>query len=133
MIRRIYYADDDPDDAFLFREATQEINAALQLEIAENGIKLMSLLLASIKLPDVIFLDINMPLKNGLECLRDIKASTVWKDIPIVMFSTSVDPHTVERAMALGAFQFVQKPAYFPILKDAIESCLTSIYNTRQS
>jgi CheY-like chemotaxis protein len=74
--------------------------------------------------PDVIFLDLNMPRKNGFECLDEIKHSSKLKNIPIVIFSTSDQPEAVNRVYEQGAHHFLKKPSSFPLLKIAIQKVL---------
>jgi CheY-like chemotaxis protein len=127
MLRKIFYVDDDVDDVLLFREAMQEIDVHSEVVTAENGIRMLALLQEDITLPDVIFLDMNMPFKNGIECLQDIKSSAQWEHIPVVMLSTSAEPTTIRKALDSGAYRYIQKPAYFALLRDAIRQCLLGI------
>src|SRR5436190_20290480 len=86
----ILLADDDKDDCFLFREALSELPVPTNLVTVHDGEQLMSYLTEHAKdLPDVLFLDLNMPRKNGFECLTEIKHTDTLKDLPVIMFSTS--------------------------------------------
>src|ERR1043165_6124750 len=83
----ILLADDDKDDRFFFDKALGSISLPSDFVAVEDGEKLMSWLRKAAKLPDVLFLDINMPRKNGAECLAEIKSDPVLKKIPRIVYS----------------------------------------------
>lgn len=86
----ILLADDDKDDRFLFQKALKALPVITNLTTVYNGVQLMKYLSENSEhLPDVLFLDINMPCKNGFECLLEKKEFGMLKDLPVVMFSTS--------------------------------------------
>jgi CheY-like chemotaxis protein len=125
-ITHILLADDDEDDRALFNDALQEIYSRVKLTTAKNGVDLMRLLQTwKGTLPDVIFLDLNMPLKNGFECLDEIKAEQRLKELPIVILSTSAQKDTVDMLHKKQANVYIKKPGSFPELKNAIEQTLT--------
>lgn len=124
--KSIFLADDDGDDCLLFEDALREIDLHTQLTTAADGIQLMDILKNTVsRLPDVIFLDLNMPCKNGFECLQEIKESPVWRFIPIIIFSTSAQPDTIDQVYEQGANYYICKPGTFPLLKKAIEYVLS--------
>jgi CheY-like chemotaxis protein len=99
----IILAEDDAGDRMLFEEALNEVNAKTELVTAEDGVELMSTLDQTVPpKPHVIFLDLNMPLKNGFECLKEIRDTPKLKEIPVVVFSTTDNPNTVDATYALG-------------------------------
>ncbi len=118
--RTIFLADDDLDDRLLFQDALKEVNDDVTLTMANDGIQLMDKLKGSMPPPDVIFLDLNMPLKNGFECLEEIKRTKKFKNIPIVIFSTSAQQETVNKTYEQGATYYVSKPGSFAKLKKVI-------------
>lgn len=120
----IFLADDDEDDTFLFQEALEQIAVSSELVTAENGLELMKKLHGVEVIPDLIFLDMNMPVKNGLECLMEIKATEKFKEIPIVILSTSVAGYLIESAYDAGANLYIQKPTSFTSLISLLEKCL---------
>ncbi|MEP7171012.1 MAG: response regulator [Bacteroidota bacterium] len=85
----ILLADDDADDRDLFKEAIEETKLNVNLDFAEDGKCLIDLLCNEKRLPDLIFLDLNMPYKTGMECLAEIRNNSTFKDIPVVIYSTS--------------------------------------------
>ncbi len=123
---RIFLADDDEDDCMLFEDALREICEQTILSTAHDGEQLMKLLLSNTAvLPNAIFLDLNMPRKNGFECLEEIRANQDLKDIPIVIFSTTAQQQSVDKAYERGANFYIQKPGTFAQLKAIIKKILT--------
>ncbi|MGN6569620.1 MAG: response regulator [Flavipsychrobacter sp.] len=122
----IFYADDDLDDTFLFKNALKELGVNCELQIYTSGIDLISNLKEVAQHPHIIFLDINMPLKNGLECLGEIKNCEQLGNIAVVIISTSSSDTFKEKAINLGAFDYIQKPSSFNELKEKIKSTINS-------
>ena len=121
----ILLADDDEDDRALFTDAIQELNSKVKLTTAKNGADLMRLLeFWNGSLPDVIFLDLNMPLKNGFECLDEIKAHDHLRQLPVVILSTSSQKETMEMLFKKKASLYIKKPGTYAELKTAIEKTL---------
>lgn len=111
---KVLLADDDEDDQHLFEEALKHTPLTTELSTVENGKELMDTLHdSSIPNPDVIFLDINMPVKNGKECLKEIKSDEDLKDIPCVMYSTSSSEKDIKDTFEAGANLYVSKPNSF--------------------
>lgn len=111
---KVMLADDDKDDQEVFHDALQETDVPAELTIVDNGQELLDKLKdPSEPNPDIIFLDINMPVKNGLECLEEIKKDETLKDIPAVILSTSDNAKDVEQTFNAGANLYVPKPFSF--------------------
>ncbi len=130
----ILLADDDLDDCMLFENALSEIAEGTKYETVENGEKLMQYLSTADFLPDIIFMDMNMPRKNGAACLTEIKANEKLKSIPIVIISTSLEPSLIEFLYTNGAHYFIRKPNSFSKLKFVLYHAITllSTSNTPQ-
>lgn len=112
----ILIADDDQEDRYLLHTAFEEIGGSSDIYLVENGLQVFSYLETSIEqsvMPSLIVLDLNMPILNGMETLSRLKSHNVFKNIPVIMFTTSV--HEVEKARCLeiGAADFIKKPARF--------------------
>ena len=119
-------ADDDEDDCLFFKEALDEIAVSTNLSMVHDGVQLMDYLNTNnTNLPDVLFLDLNMPRKNGLECLEEIKNDEKLKTLPIIIFSTSLDSEIVNNLYQKGASYYIRKPGDFSKLKNVIEKALT--------
>ena len=114
----VFLADDDADDRFLFEEALLEVRNDVTITTANNGEQLMAKLNNNgNESPYMIFLDLNMPLKNGIECLDEIKANDNLKNIPVVIFSTSSHKDTINQIYTKGANYYICKPDNFQNLK----------------
>ncbi len=121
-------ADDDLDDCDLFKIALTELPVNTRLGVVHNGDQLLDELNREpFQLPDVLFLDLNMPRKNGAECLEVIKSSNLLKEIPVVIFSTSVPEALAKKLMALGAKECIRKPSTFQDLKEIILNILEDL------
>jgi CheY-like chemotaxis protein len=124
----IFLADDDADDRLFFEEALEEISLATELTFATDGVELMAALEEIVTEmpppPHVIFLDINMPRKNGIECLKEIRENPRMKDIPVVIFSTTANENSIETTYSLGANCYICKPSSHQLLIKAIETVL---------
>jgi len=117
----ILLADDDVDDCFFFKEALLGSAIPTQIKTVPDGEYLMNLLLdKTYQLPDVLFLDLNMPRKNGFECLTEIKLISKLKLLPIIMFSTSFEKEVVNQLYQNGAQYFMRKPPEFSQFKKII-------------
>jgi CheY-like chemotaxis protein len=125
---RVFYADDDADDCLIFQQALEELPLATRLTILNDGDQLMKLLLKNINnLPHVLFLDLNMPRKNGFECLREIKLNDKLKALPVIMYSTSSEQNLIDRLYQSGARHFIRKPFDFQEIKKILHHSLTLI------
>ena len=121
----ILLADDDPDDCTFFKKAVDELPLSSRLTIVNDGDQLMQLLTNETgELPDVLFLDINMPRKNGIECLAEIKQNKKTKNLPVVMFSTSYSQDKISMLFRMGAHVYIHKPGDFAELKQVIHHAL---------
>lgn len=111
-------ADDDADDRYFFEKALQSVLPETSVAFAENGEKLMELLSLNLKsLPDVLFLDLNMPRKNGAECLREIRDIPSYDCIAIIIYSTSSHEDVADILYKNGAHYFVRKPDLTGLVK----------------
>ena len=126
-IQHIALADDDEDDCVLFKDALDELLISPQVSWAKNGDDLMQNLSKNNRpLPDIIFLDVNMPIKNGIECLKEIRRDERLKHLPVIIFSTSTQQWAVDRTYELRANLFIKKPDTFQKLKDIIQRILST-------
>lgn len=120
---RIVLADDDPDDRELFTAALSEVDANINLVTVEDGESLFRNL-STMTTPDVIFLDLNMPRKNGRECLAEIHEDKRYNDVAVIIYSTSMSPQEMDDAWALGAAGLIRKPDSYTALKDVLRKVL---------
>lgn len=109
----IFLADDDPDDRHLFGEALKRANINATLSTFTHCSPLLKHLENGMIFPDLIFLDINMPLLNGKECLRKIREEARFLHIPVIIYSTSATDDDIEDTFRDGANLYVAKPFAF--------------------
>ena len=102
--------DDDEDDRDFFLQVMEEILPNVVCETASNGKVALDKLNSGPVLPDLIFLDLNMPLMNGRQFLKEIQNYGRLTDIPVVILSTSGDAQTIRDTLTLGARHFITKP-----------------------
>ena len=117
-------AEDDEEDVDFFKKVLTDLTVDVNLEVAANGIKLMKMLEDAVVLPELIFLDLNMPLKNGMLCLQEIKANQRWKDVKVIILSTSSHQDQIKAAYDKGADFYMVKLSNYIDFKNAIASCL---------
>jgi len=121
----ILLADDDIDDCDFFKDALETLPITAHLTMVHDGAELMNYLEENLPhLPHVLFLDINMPKKNGFECLAEIKNNAELKGLPVVMFSTSKDQSKIDVLFKNGANIYARKPASFVQLVQVIHHAL---------
>lgn len=121
-------ADDDEDDCLFFKQAIAELYLETNLVVLNDGEQLMQTLTKkSVRLPQVLFLDLNMPLKNGFECLLALKQNAELAQIPVIILSTYFTPEIADRLYANGANYCIQKPFEFDKLKQVIQKAITLV------
>lgn len=116
---KVLIAEDDNDDFELFNVALQDLSLSVIISRAENGEILMTLLDTSE--PDILFLDLFLPRKDGKTCLREIRSNKKYDLLPVIVFSSLTDPHSIEFTFREGANLFVIKPASFSELRDVLK------------
>ena len=126
MIQSILLIDDNDDDCRFFADTLKRLYPAIRLTRAEDGRHGLDILGNMDAMPDLIFLDINMPRMNGWECLEGIKANKESAGIPVVMFTTSSFKAEINKAKALGANLFVTKPFDYSGFKDVLQHAITT-------
>lgn len=124
MFRNILIVDDDEDDREFFLQIVEEFYSGTNCVTAINGQDALEKL--ENYLPDVIFLDLNMPLMNGFQFLERRKQHNELKHIPVIILSTSSDPRSIQDAIRYGAKDFITKPdtlsGWELVLKKALSS-----------
>lgn len=118
MVRRtILLVDDDADDQLLFIDALRELEVEIDCLMAKNGLEAIIHLETIVPVPTIVFIDLNMPLMNGFECLSRIKQDDRFRDIPVIVLTTSDNPADQKRTKELGAEMFLTKTSDFEVLK----------------
>lgn len=125
QIKNVLLAEDDEEDVFLFKSVLSELNQDIIVTVATDGNFLMTFLNQAFPLPEMIFLDLNMPCKNGFECLSEIRGNEKWNSIKIVILSTSSQPQQIANAYNGGADLYLAKPNSYTQFKNMMEKCLS--------
>lgn len=124
---RILLADDDESDRLNFSEALEELKIHVTIHTVNDGIELMNYLGSRLpQLPDLLFLDLNMPRMNGKECLCEIRNKSEMKNMAIAIYSTSSTEKDIEETFLSGANVYIKKPNDFKILKQILSQVVKS-------
>lgn len=134
QINSVFLADDDEDDCLLFSEALREVAISTKLTTLRDGEELMKRLtkLPS-QFPQILFLDLNMPRKNGFECLVEIKQDKNLRDLKVIVFSTSSQNEVADKLYINGADYFMRKPSSFKELKRLIQHAMLIIQQSKST
>jgi CheY-like chemotaxis protein len=108
--KKLLLVDDDEDDREIFLSVVQTIAPTIECRMATNGQDALNKLSQHPDLPDLIFLDLNMPLMDGRQFLREVKKHETLKEIPVIVLTTSSDKETITLSRSLGASDFITKP-----------------------
>lgn len=126
-ITHIILAEDDIDDQNIFQMALQEIDPSVQAQFVSNGRELLSLLQST--KPDLLFLDLDMPYKNGLECLIEMKSDPRLEKIPVIVFSSTTKSSNIQTAYEMGAHLFFIKPPVYTDYLFSVKAILQLNWN----
>lgn len=126
----ILMADDDADDCLLVRKALREKDRGYDLRVVRDGEELLDYLFrrgayataGAAPVPDLILLDLKMPKKDGREALRELKADEHFRQIPVVVLTTSTDPEDIKYSYRMGVNSYVTKPVTFRCLVDLMDT-----------
>ena len=121
---RIFLVDDDEDDRQFFADALQALEMNTELKEFINGKDCIDHLSKGINLPNLLFLDLNMPVMNGFECLELIRKNERLSDIMIAIYSTSSSNQDIEDTFSKGANIYIKKPSSFSDLKTSLKQVI---------
>lgn len=122
----IILADDDEDDRLFFTDAFEELKISTKVQTYNDGAELMNYLNEDEAiLPEILFLDLNMPKKNGIECLKEIKSNPKFSNIAVAIYSTSSSEEHIEETFVSGANIYIKKPNDFNMLKKVLSDVVT--------
>lgn len=127
----ILFADDDSDEIYLFNEAFEHSGINVRLSYANNGNSLMSFLKSN-PLPDIVVIDINMPHKDGLEALVEIRSYPQFVSLPLVIYSTANNSKMIEASYQKGADLFVVKPNNFEGMVEVVKKIASLEWKKQQ-
>jgi CheY-like chemotaxis protein len=126
--KHIFLVEDDEDDQQFFIEAVKEIDNSICVNLAFNGADALSQLDTMLTLPDIIFMDINMPKMNGLDCLEKLKKTIRLKNIPVVILTSAASAEDSSYAIKHEASHFLTKPSKASLLKGNITEVFKIIF-----
>lgn len=119
--RKILLIDDDTEDHEIFKTALDQVSKTTQCTTSTDAREALNMLVSHQLNPDVIFLDLNMPIMSGQEFLREIKMRSETQHIPVIIFSTSSNAATVKLTRDMGAIDFITKPDRFDKLVEILK------------
>jgi CheY-like chemotaxis protein len=126
-------ADDDEDDRLFFKEAIEDLKINARLVMMNDGTQLMNYLNNNdVVMPKMIFLDINMPGKNGIRVLQEIRKSEKLKNLEVAMYSTSLSPNDIKKAFDGGADVYIKKPNDYDTLKKILNKAILANWNHKK-
>lgn len=126
---KIVLADDDKSDRANFIDAFEELKMKTNVFTVKDGVELMDYLTKNeTPVPYILFLDLNMPRKNGHECLKEIRKNEKLKHIIVVIYSTSSSEKDIEETLINGANVYLTKPNDFSTLKQVLDKILRVAY-----
>jgi len=124
---KIFLVDDDVDDRDFFSDALNDIEASVRLTLFSSGEDVLEKLASTTMLPDIIFLDLYMPVMGGEHCLARIRENKKYDNICVVIYSTLMDIDQIEVLFNAGANRFLKKPSSYPALKHALDRAFESL------
>ena len=125
MEKHILLIGDDADEMDFFQLAQKEMPGLFKCSYTDNPVN-ASDTISRLK-PDLVFLDINMPALNGLECLAEIKKTVPGKNVPIILYSTYIDVGICKKAMGLGAVDCIKKPIMISVFQKMLREVLAKL------
>ena len=127
--KHIILAEDDEDDSIFFEDALNSLPDPPNLIRAKDGVELTNLLEDHTPLPDMVFLDLNMPRKNGAQCLVEIREKKDLQHLPVIVLSTNSSRDIIDAMYRFGANLYIQKPSDIRMWKRAIMKVLEMDWN----
>ena len=124
MRRTCLLVDDDDDDTEIFCMALMEAHPAIDCRTVSNGLEALRMLKEPGFVPDYIFLDLNMPLMSGKECLQEIRKEVHLREVPVIIYTTSASQKDIQDTMELGASYFITKPPRISVLAEKLAEVL---------
>lgn len=127
QIKNILLADDDVEECFLFKSIVFEVAPHIEVQTVNDGDQVAGSL-AALR-PDLLFLDLNMPCKNGIQCLQELKDNLHYRSIPVIVYSTSASPLDINQAYGFGASLYIKKPSLYKELIETLRQVFQMDWN----
>ncbi|MUH37748.1 response regulator [Zobellia amurskyensis] len=128
------YADDDEDDRMFFAEAVQDIYPEVEMKLFSNGKLLLNHILSALTtgiIPKIIFLDLNMPVMNGFECLVQLKKNDLLNKIPVIIYSTSSFEEDRRKTLDMGALYFLTKETSLDKMHSQLKEVINDLFQKK--
>lgn len=123
---QIVLVDDDKDDQFIFCEAFEDIDKNINICTFNNGQEFLDFIAGSEEsYPAIVFMDLNMPILNGIQCLNKLREQTRFKDLSIIIYSTSNSERDIKETFEIGANRYMNKPNSFSKLKSLLSQAIS--------
>lgn len=129
-IHEVIIADDDQDDFELLSEAISDLSLKIVIKRAENGEVLLKVLRE--KIPNLLFLDIHMPCKDGRDCIREIRTNEKFDNLPIIIYTGSKDYHTIEYCFVNKTDLFVNKPHNYSQITEIVKKIFSPLWKSKR-
>lgn len=130
----VLLTDDDQDDRLIFKEILDEMDSDIAVHMVNDGKQLMDYLANEKKqIPHILFLDLNMPYMDGIECLKEIRSHEKYSDISIAIYSTSASKKDIDDTFSHGANMYITKPGAYHELKKVLEKSLSAVRLNRDA
>ena len=123
---KVYLVDDDSEEAELFQEALQRTDYAIEFVWFDDVMQALEALMKESSMPDVLFLDLNIPQVSGKDLLRLLRANHQTQTLPVVIYSTSISQKDIEDTSGFGVKYYLQKPESFQALCDEVKELLSN-------
>ena len=122
-IRSVLLAENDLEQCFFFKKSLLQVRRKIQFTEVHDGDALMKLLRNFI--PDILFIDLAMPCRNGMDCIRELRKNETYKMLPIVVYSINTQPETIHAAYECGANLYLIKPSEYYNLVHSLDTILS--------
>ena len=123
MINAVVLAEDNLEHCFFFKKALREAAPSIQFTEVHDGGKLMELLKNYI--PDLLFLDLDIPCRNGVQCIKELREDRAYNNLPIIVFTISSRQHTIQTTYGFGANLYFVKPDEYGLLVSSLHKILS--------
>lgn len=131
MINTVLLAEDNLEQCFFFKKALKEIASSIQFSEVHDGDGLLTLLQSF--LPDLLFLDLAMPCKGGIECIKELREDRRYDSLPIIVFTVSKQDNAIQTAYGFGANLFFSKPDEYSELASSLKVILSMDWDRPKS
>lgn len=130
-INSVLLAENDREQCFFFKKALMQVKSKFQFTEVHDGNELLKLL--ENFMPDILFIDLNMPAKNGMDCIKEIRKKKAYDSLPIVVYSITTQSSVINAAYNAGAQLYLVKPAEYYTLVHSLSKILQMDWSNLES